>query len=156
MPRDFIEHRMVFCDAGSPANVSCFLIPRWLLILASSGIPLVAGVVLTLRPRLTTAALVLAAVFFIAGMAIWPTVTFCILQASLPGLAFAVPAGAVSWWRVLLKNRTQTAYDLESWETRPSGLKRSRSPESLVINMRSSTEQTAVPVASSQARDETD
>lgn len=156
MPRDFIEHRMVFCDAGSPANVSCFLIPRWLLILASSGIPLVAGVVLTLRPRLTTAALVLAAVFFIAGMAIWPTVTFCILQASLPGLAFAVPAGAVSWWRVLLKNRTQTAYDLESWETRPSGLKRSRSPESLVINMRSSTEQTAVPVTSSQARDETD
>ena len=156
MPQDFVEHRMVFCDAGSPSSVSCFFVPRWLLILASSGIPLVAGVVLTLRPRLAAAALFLAAVLFIAGMAIWPTVTFCILQASLPGLAFAVPAGAVSWWRVLLRNRTRTAYELESWETRHSGLRRNGSPESLVINMRSSTEQTAVPVASSQARDETD
>ena len=156
MPQDFIEHRMVFCDAGSPANVSCFLVPRWLLILASSGIPLVAGVILTFRPRLAPAALILAAVLFITGMAIWPTVTFCVLQASLPGLAFAVPAGAVSWWRVLLRNRARTAYELESWETRHSGLKRNGSPESLVINMRPSAEQTAVPAVSSQARDETD
>jgi hypothetical protein len=153
MPRDFIEHRMVFCDAGSPTNVSCFLVPRWLLILVSSGIPLIAGIVLTFRPRMTSAFLVAAAIFFITGMAVVPTITFCILQASLPGFMFAVPAGVISWWRVLSRNRTRAVYELESWETRHSGLKRNASMDSLVINMRPSTEQAIVPVAPSRARD---
>ena len=153
MPRDFIEHRMVFCDAGSPTNVSCFLVPRWLLILVSSGIPLIAGIVLTFRPRMTSVFLVSAAIFFITGMAVVPTITFCILQASLPGFMFAVPAGVISWWRVLSRNRTRAVYELESWETRHSGLKRNASMDSLVINMRPSTEQAIVPVAPSRARD---
>jgi len=121
--------------------------------LVSSGIPLIAGVFLTFRPRLTSAFLVTAAIFFITGMAVAPTITFCILQASLPGFIFAVPAGVISWWRVLLRNRTRAVYELESWETRHSGLKRNASMDSLVINMRPSTEQAVVPVAPSQTRD---
>jgi hypothetical protein len=86
-------------------------------------------------------------------MAVVPTITFCILQASLPGFMFAVPAGVISWWRVLSRNRTRAVYELESWETRHSGLKRNASMDSLVINMRPSTEQAIVPVAPSRARD---
>ena len=112
--------------------------------------------VLTILPRSATVVLVAASVVFIGGMAIGPTVTLCILQASLPGLAFAVPAGVVSWWRLLLKRRTQGTYELESWEMKHSSSKKVTPQESLVINMKPSTAQTVVPVASSQSRAETE
>ena len=156
MPRDFIEQRRVFCDVGSPTKVGVFLVPRWLLVLVASGLPLAVGVVLTILPRLTTVVLVVASVVFIGGMAIGPTVTLCILQASLPGLALAVPAGVASWWRLLLKSRTQGAYELESWEMKHPESKRGAPRESLVINMKQSTSQTVAPVASSQSKAETE
>lgn len=156
MPRDFIEHRRVFCDVGGPTDVGVFLVPRWLLVLVASGLPLAIGAVLTVLPRLTAIALVVASVVFIGGMAIGPTITLCILKASLPGLALAVPAGVASWWRLLLKRRTQGTYELESWEMKHSGSKKVTPQESLVINMKPSTAQTVVPVASSQSRAETE
>ncbi len=156
MPREFIEQRRVFCDVGSPTDVGVFLVPRWLLVLVASGLPLAVGVVLTIFPRLTTAVLVLASVVFIGGMAIGPTVTLCILKASLPGLALAVPAGVASWWRLLLKSRTQGTYELESWEMRHPESKRGTPQESLVINMKQSTAQTVAPVAASQSKAETE
>ena len=89
-------------------------------------------------------------------MAIGPTVTLCILKASLPGLALAVPAGVASWWRLLLKSRTQGTYELESWEMRHPESKRGTPQESLVINMKQSTAQTVAPVAASQSKAETE
>ena len=156
MPRDFIEQRRVFCDVGSPTDVGVFLVPRWLLVLVASGLPLAVGVVLTILPRLTTVVLVVASVVFIGGMAIGPTVTLCILQASLPGLALAVPAGVASRWRLLLKSRTQGTYELESWEMKHSESKRGAPQESLVINMKQSTSPTVAPVVSSQSKAETE
>ncbi len=156
VPRDFIEHRRVFCDMGSPADVGVFLFPRWLLVLIASGIPLAVGVVLTFLPRLIKVVLVVASVMFIGGMAIGPTVTLCVLKAGLPGLALAVPAGVTSWWRLLLKSRTQGTYEPESWEMEHLGSKKVSLQESLVINMKPSTAQTVVPAASSQSRAETE
>ena len=156
IPRDFIEQRRVFCDVGSPTDVGVLLVPRWLLVLVASGLPLAVGVVLTILPRSATVVLVAASVVFIGGMAIGPTVTLCILQASLPGLAFAVPAGVVSWWRLLLKGRAQGTYELESWEMKRPESKRGTPQESLVINMKQSTAQTVAPVASSQSKAETE
>ena len=123
--RDFIEHRRVFCDMGSPADVGVLLFPRWLLVLIASGIPLVVGVILTVLPRLITVVLVVASAFFIGGMAIGPTVTLCVLKASLPGLALAVPAGVTSWWRRLPKSRAQGTYEPESWEMKQLGSRKS-------------------------------
>ncbi len=156
VPRDFIEHRRVFCDMGSPADVGVFLFPRWLLVLIASGIPLAVGVVLTVLPRLVTVVLVGASVVFIGGMAIGPTITLCVLRASLPGLALAVPAGVTSWWRLLPKSRAQGTYEPESWEMKQSGSNNVPPQESLVINMKPSTAQTVVPAASSQSRAETE
>jgi hypothetical protein len=156
MPRDFIEQRRVFCDIGSPTDVGVLLVPRWLLVLVSSGLPLAVGVVITIVPRSATVVLVAASVVFIGGMAIGPAVTLCILQASLPGLALAVPAGFASWWRLLLKGRAQGTYELESWEMQRPESKRGTSQESLVINMKQSTAQAAAPVASSQPKAETE
>ncbi len=156
MPRDFIEQRRVFCDVGSPTDVGVFLVPRWLLVLVASGFPLAVGVVLTILPRLTTVVLIVASVVFIGGMAIGPTVTLCILQASFPGLALAVPAGVASRWRLLLNSRTQGTYELESWEMKHSESKRGAPQESLVINMKQSTSPTVAPVVSSQSKAETE
>jgi hypothetical protein len=156
MPRDFIEQRRVFCDVGSPTDVGVFLVPRWLLVLVASGLPLAIGVAITILPRLTTVVLIVASVVFIGGMAIGPTVTLCILQASLPGLALAVPAGVASRWRLLLKSRTQGRYELESWEMKHSESKRGAPQESLVINMKQSTSPTVAPVVSSQSKAETE
>ena len=156
VPRDFIEHRRVFCDMGSPADVGVLLFPRWLLVLIASGIPLAVGVVLTVLPRLITVVLVVASAFFIGGMAIGPTVTLCVLKASLPGLALAVPAGVTSWWRLLPKSRAQGTYEPESWEMKQFGSKKVPPQESLIINMKPSTAQTGVPAASSQSRAETE
>ena len=141
---------------GSPADVGVLLFPRWLLVLIASGIPLAVGVVLTVLPRLITVVLVVASAFFIGGMAIGPTVTLCVLKASLPGLALAVPAGVTSWWRLLPKSRAQGTYEPESWEMQQFGSKKVPPQESLIINMKPSTAQTGVPAASSQSRAETE
>ena len=154
--KDFTEQRRVFCDVGSPSNAGALLVPWWLLVLAASGIPLIFGGVVTIFPRLTTLVLVVVSVVFVCGMAIGPTLTLCILRASLPGLVFAVPAGFASWWRLLLKSRAHTAYELDSWEIKHPESQRSAPQESVVINMRPSTAQTVAPVASSQSKAETE
>ena len=127
-----------------------------MLALVASGLPLAIGAVLTVLPRLTTITLVIASVVFVGGMAIVPTITLCVLKASLPGLALAVPAGVASWWRFLLKGRTQGTYESESWEMKHSRSKKVTPQESLVINMNPSTAQTVVPVAPSRSRPETE
>ncbi len=154
--KDFSEQRRVFCDVGSPSHAGALLVPWWLLVLVASGIPLIFGGVITIFPRLTTFVLVVVSVVFVTGMAIGPTVTLCIFRASLPGLVFAVPAGFASWWRLLLKSRAHTAYELDSWEIKHSESQRSAPEESVVINMRPSTAQTVAPVASSQSKAETE
>jgi hypothetical protein len=154
--KDFTEQRRVFCDVGSPSDSGALLVPWWLLVLVASGIPLVFGGVITVFPRLTTLVLVVVSVVFVSGMAIGPTVTLCILRASLPGLVCAVPAGFASWWRLLLKSRAYTAYELDSWEIKHPESQRSAPQESVVINMRPSTAQTVAPVASSQSKAETE
>lgn len=134
------EQRFVFWDIGTPAAVRVCFVPWWLLVLTASGLPLLVGIALALRPALAQLLLTLLAFVFLAGMAVVPLTTLLLLQAAVPGLMLAAAALAASWWRTLKVGRFWHGGEPVSWfDHRADSVTQAAESESLVINMQSST-----------------
>jgi hypothetical protein len=133
------ERRLVFWDIGTPAAVRVLFVPWWLLVLAGSGLPLLAGMVLALRPAVGRWLLIVLAVCFFVGMAVVPLTTLLLVQAAVPGLVLATGAVVASWWRTFKAGSFWHAGEPVSWfDHRPDSVTQAAEAESLVINVQSS------------------
>ena len=133
------ERRFVFWDIGTPAAVGVWFVPWWLLVLTASGMPLLVGIVLALRPVLGRWVLILLAFVFLAGMAVVPLTTLLLVQAAVPGLVLATGALVASWWRTFKAGRFWHGGESISWfDHRADSVTQAAEAESLVINMQSS------------------
>jgi hypothetical protein len=147
-PAAGMNARLVYCDVGAPAAASIMLMPQWLLVLVSSGLPLLVGLAVSLRERLLGQFAGLLAVAFIAGMALVPLATLTVLQAAVPGLVLASIAGVSVWWRTARPLGPRLAAEvLSGYERRPDSVTRAAPDESLVINTKPTSAQAAPEVA---------
>jgi len=130
------EQRLVFWDVGGPAAVRVWFVPWWLLVFTASGLPLVGGLLLSMRWSLGRWLFIALAGGFLIGMAIVPLTTVLVTQASLPGLLLAALAAAVTRWRTLVDGRFVRAGEPVSWfDHRPDSVTRAGGDGSLVINV---------------------
>ena len=141
------EARLVFCDVGTPAATRVVLVPRWLLVLLASGLPLFLGLAISLRGRLFRWLAVPLAAGFITGMAIVPLATLSVLQAAVPGLLLAFMAFVFNWWRTA--RPVGPVLPLEAVSRpgrRPDSVTRAAPDESLVINTKTPPAEAAAAV----------
>lgn len=85
-----------FSGLGAPAPVTAWLVPDWLILLASSGASLGLGLAIVYRPwlrRVPVLVMVTATLGFLAAIA--PAVAPLVAQAALPGCALAAAAWAL-------------------------------------------------------------
>lgn len=85
-----------FSGLGPPAPVVAWLVPDWLILLASSGASLALGLAILYRPwlrRVPVLVVLAAALGFLAAVA--PAVAPLVAQAALPGCGLAVAAWAL-------------------------------------------------------------
>ncbi len=130
------EQRLVFWDVGGPAAVRVWFVPWWLLVFTASGLPLVGGLLISMRWSLGRWLFMALAGGFVIGMAIVPLTTVLVTQASLPGLLLAALAAVVTWWRTLVDGRFVRAGEPVSWfDHRPDSVTRAGGDASLVINV---------------------
>ena len=134
-PAAEVSARLLYCDVGTPVAASIMLMPQWLLVLVSSGLPLLVGLAVSLRGRLLGQFAVPLAVAFVAGMALVPLATLTVLQAAVPGLLLAMIAGLAAWWRTARPAGTRLPAEFVSgYERRPDSVTRAAPDDSLVIN----------------------
>ena len=136
-PTDTGEPRLVFSDIGTPVDVGLVIVPRWLLVLTASGLPILAGLLVSLRRQLRGWFVAAAVILLIGGMAAVPLATLTVLQAAAPGLTLAGVAGVVGWWRSTpLGGGLAAAGPASRPPQRPDSVTRAAPEESLVINMK--------------------
>jgi hypothetical protein len=142
------DARLVYCDVGSPAAARIVLVPRWLLVLLASGLPLLLGLVVSLRKQFQNWLVPPLVVAFIAGMAIVPLATLTVLQAAVPGLLLAAIAALANWWRMAKPVGTLLQTEVVSGDDRrPDSVTRAAPDESLVINTKTPAAQAAAEIA---------
>lgn len=136
-PAAAVAARLVYCDVGMPAAVGVVMVPRWLLVLAASGLALLVGLTAAVRRQLVGRLLLPLAVAFVGGMAAAPVATLLIVQAAAPGLVLATLAGGYGWWQTAGPVPASLAAEPASWQSRrPDSVTRAAPGESLVINLK--------------------
>jgi len=146
-PAAAVNTRLLYCDVGAPAAASIMLMPQWLLVLVASGLPLLVGLAVSLQGRLLRQFAGLLAVAFIAGMALVPLATLTVLQAAVPGFVLASIAGVSVWWRTARPLGTRLPVDVVSgYDRRPDSVTRAAPDDSLVINTKPASAQSAPDV----------
>ena len=92
------EHRLVYTGIGSPGDVTAWVVPTWLIVLAASGAVLAIGLGMVYRAawRRPTVVLGLAAAGALSGVAL-PETTALIGQAAMPGMLLAMLAAGLRW-----------------------------------------------------------
>jgi hypothetical protein len=89
-------HRFAYSGLGRPDPAVAWLVPDWLILLASSGAALAFGITVVYRPwfrRVPVLVVAAAAVGFLAAVA--PAAAPLVAQAALPGCVLAVAAWAL-------------------------------------------------------------
>jgi len=92
------EHRLVYTGIGSPGDVTAWVVPTWLIVLAASGAVLAIGLGMVYRAawRRPTVVLGLAAAGALGGVAL-PETAALIGQAAVPGMLLAMLAAGLRW-----------------------------------------------------------
>ena len=89
-------NRYLYSTLGAPTALHVRVAPRWSIVLAASGLALVAGLALVYVPRLRRAGLLwVAAIILIAVGVIYPEPTLMLLQAASLGALLTLVAGVL-------------------------------------------------------------